>query len=359
MTELCHPNAPFLPYACPDTHEPVVASGAALTSPVTGRRFPVSEGIPNFCRYPPSEDDHTSAQLERLVHVCKEQGWLAALQKLDPASARYVTDKGRARYLDLLPLTRKSRVLEVGASKGQHTCLIAPRSGSVHALEVVALQALFTSLRCTQLGYDNVRVAVGGDDCRLPYLDGSFNVVIANLVLEWCAGRRLEGHIREGQTRMLSECNRVLAPSGCLFLATKNRYSLRYLAGRHDEHSGLPFGNALPRWLMYSLRHLKNQRQPGGLLHSYGTLKKMLFASGFDQVTPMWAIPEARYPVMYIGLDRDSISKARRDGQSSEIESKVTRCLLRFAPARLIPWVMPSLVFLARKQSANTYAPQS
>ncbi len=82
---------------------------------------------------------------------------------------RYVTESGRASFIELLPLTQASDVLEIGPGLGQFTPLLARCAKSVSAIEVVAGQAEFAAQRCQQQGLTNVQFAVGGDDCRLPY----------------------------------------------------------------------------------------------------------------------------------------------------------------------------------------------
>jgi len=140
-------------------------------------------------------------------------------------------------------------VLEIGCSLGQCTSILAKRAAEVWAIDVVRGQAEFTLVRCRQEGSSNVHVAAGGEDGRLPYRDGCFDVVILNLVLEWCGSRSSEDHVVV-QRRMLAEIARVLRPGGCAWISTKNRFAMRLLLGGRDEHmSGMRFGSALPGWL--------------------------------------------------------------------------------------------------------------
>ncbi|MCZ6853277.1 MAG: class I SAM-dependent methyltransferase [Gammaproteobacteria bacterium] len=288
-----------------------------------------------------------TAKLRKLLQAGEEQDCEQALRQVDPETVPYVLDESRAKYLEIVPLTPESRVLEIGASMGQHTRLIATRCRSLYALEVVEGQALFARLWCSQLGLSNVNVAVGGDDCRLPYLDRFFDTVILNLVLEWCANRASDDTAKV-QMQLLSECNRVLAADGCLFLATKNRFSARLLTGGIDEHVNLRFGNALPRWMMnFSLR-LKGQKEELGLLHSYRAMKKMILKSGFKRVESYWAVPDCRYPIKYVRHDPRSIAAARKEVELRHV-NRLTRILLKYVPAYLIPRLAPSLVFLAYK----------
>lgn len=350
MTFTDEPTSPFYAFACPETHRPLAVSATQLESTETGRVFPIQDGIPNFLKYPPLEDEETVQRLQSMTDTCRKHGWQEAIKTEAHESMAYVVDETRARFLDLLPITKESRVLELGASVGQHTYLIAQRCASVHALEIVPMQALFASLRCSQLGCSNVRLACGGDDCRLPFFDEAFDVVVVNLVLEWCGARSPEKRFVECQRRLLAECRRVLSSDGCLFLATKNRFFLKRLAGMRDDHAyGIRFGNTLPRWLLKGLLRLKGKTGPEGVLHSYGALRRMLRSAGFGHIDPWWAIPDARHPRMYRRLDTSSIRQVWQAGELTGGGTRYSRFLSRWCPAPLVPRFTRSLVFLAYK----------
>jgi SAM-dependent methyltransferase len=341
------PHGQFYGYACPITHSPLVVQKSQLSSVADGKVYKIEDGIPNFLQFSALETEEEIQKLQVLVEAGRERGCEVAIRDCDSASAEYVLDESRAKYLDLLPMNRESHVLEIGASKGQHSRLIAKRCRFLHAIDVVMAQVVFAREWCTQLGCTNVAFAVGGDDCRLPYLDGIFDVVILNYVFEWSASRSDKNPI-EGQTALLAECNRTLKPGGCLFLATKNRFSARLLRGGVDEHANFRFGNALPRWLMQLVLRMKGLRRPNGLLHSYRRLSRMVMKSGFDRIKSFWAFPDARFPMAYIELTSESISAARQDPTFRNADS-LTAYMLKFAPLRVIRNLAPSHVFVAFK----------
>ncbi|HUU96924.1 MAG TPA: class I SAM-dependent methyltransferase [Phycisphaerae bacterium] len=339
------------PYACPDARVPLQRIGDELISPATGRRFIISRGIPQFLRYVPVEDAESAARLARLNRLAEEEGWRVALEKSWPDVLRYVTDERRASYIGLLPLTAESRVLEIGAGLGQHTCILARRARSVHALEVVPAQALFIAQRCREVGIRNVSVACGGDDCALPYSGRSFDVVVANLVLEWCGSRACGDRPEDAQNRLLAEAHRVLKPGGVFYVATKNRYALTYLLGGRDEHvNGMRFGNALPRPLMRLCRPVMKKKATG-MLHSYSGLRGMLAFAGFNRIQSYWPVPDIRCPDRYISTDRDSVRAALRDPTAAVGTPRLSR-IIRLLPPSLIKHVAHGLVFVAWKQSA-------
>ena len=206
--------------------------------------------IPNHLKFPSIESEELRAKLERLNEAATRVGWQAALEEIYESTA-YMTSETRLKFLELLPLTEESTILEIGAQHGQITRALARRVGFVHSLEVVPGFAQFAAEWCRQEGLTNVAVACGVDDCRLPFEDASFDGVVLNLVLEWCGSRDPSTPLEESQRRMLRECSRVLRPGGWIYLMTKNRFGMVHLNGAHDQHTfGWRFGQAVPRWLL-------------------------------------------------------------------------------------------------------------
>ena len=346
-------NALYPNYVCPSTHEPLHPDGESLRTGAGDEVYPIQAGVPQFLRFGPAEDEPTRAKLEQLNRQAREDGWRSALRAVyseDADLIRYVTEPGRASFIDLLPLTSDSDVLEIGPGLGQFTTVLARRARSVCALEVVAGQAQFAAERCRQEGMTNVHLAVGGDDCRLPYADMSFDSAIVNLVFEWCASRCLDEPITSVQRRFLDEICRVLKPGGSLYLATKNRFALRFLIGKPDEHCyGVRFGSALPRWLARFLVRWRGHPRPFGMLYSHNTLKALLRDAGFEKIDSFWATPEMRYPTRYVPTGTASVREARHAGLIQG-EMRSTRMLMRFIPAGFVKHFTPGLAFLAIKR---------
>lgn len=200
-------------YACPTTGDPLHRNGDVLENSDGSRRYPIVRGVPVFLRHEPLESVSDAEKLERLGSLARSSDWRSAIQEVY-GEHPYTTATSRMNCLDLLPLTETSTVLEIGASLGQFTPEIRRRAGRVYGLEVVQGQAEFAAERCRQEELDEVYLACGGDDCRLPYEDGSFDIVILSLVLEWCASRHGDEPAETVQRRMLSECCRVLRAGG-------------------------------------------------------------------------------------------------------------------------------------------------
>jgi len=307
--------------------------------------YSIRDGVSNFLSSQHWEEQE-AGQLERLLHIAHKEGYQKAIDTV-MANAQYVTDVSRAAYLDLLPLNKDTCALEIGASLGQHTKLIAQKCQHVEALEVIPGQALFAKLCCDQEGFSNVNVSIGGENSQLPYQDGVFDVIIMNYVLEWSAGlSRLDPH--EAHELLIRECKRVLKPGGTFFLSTKNRYNLRLLRGQVDEHVEFRFGNALPRWLMRAITKRYPASKSLGYLHSYGELKGLFETAGFSRIDPLLALPDARYPRVYSTFSDDDLARLRTDESLLSINNLV-KVLLQYVPDKSIKWLAPSLVFIATK----------
>jgi SAM-dependent methyltransferase len=340
-------------FACPDTHWSLHREDDSLISPVTGRRFPIQGGIPNFLRYPPMEDPETVESLTSLTRLARGKGWRAALDAVyasNPDLVRYVTDHTRKSFLQHIPLTPNHRVLEVGPGLGQFSPELAKRAKTVDVLEVVPEQGAFVAERCHQSHAENVSVAIGGDDGLLPYPCEHFDTIILNLVLEWCASRQSSKKPEDLQRQLLAEMFRVLRPGGTAFISTKNRFGLGYLLGARDEHlGGMHFGSALPRWTVALLNTLQRQPKPRARLHSYPALRRMLEGTGFEVVKSLWPIPDMRYPAQYVETNPKAVQSARQAGMGSLGCSRRNQIVAKLVPARLIKYVTPGLVFLVRK----------
>lgn len=296
------------------------------------------------------ESESERRSLSSLLLDARKIGFHNALLKSrDRGFVAYVTDRRRAKFLDYLPIDRTKDVLEIGPGLGQFTVEIARRARTLYALEVVTEQAAIVAERAIQEGATNVQVVAGGADCQLPFNNGTFDVVVLNLVLEWCGSRASEPH-EVMQRRLIREMLRVLRPGGVAWISTKNRYGIGYILGKPDEHfSGMRFGSALPRWLA----NLLHSRRSSGHLHSYRALRGMLLDNGFSKVDSYWAVPEMRFPQTFIRTDAAAVRKARSDPDLVQGESRSVSLIMKLIPAYLVRHFTTGLAVLAHKEARD------
>jgi SAM-dependent methyltransferase len=310
------------------------------------------DGIPVFLRFSNIKAELTGyANEKKAIELARKVGWRSALETVyDPGLVTYSADATRSKFLDLLPLSKEMTALEIGVGLGQHTAELASRVKRLDTLEVRLVNAVFTKIRCEQSGITNVTFACGGDDCRLPFPDNSYDAVILNLVLEWCASGNPEEPGPAGQRRLLSEIHRVLKPNGFLQLSTKNRFAYRLLIGGRDEHTHeMRFGNALPRWLLRLILRLRGQDSPPGYLHSYNALKRLIQSVGLSPTRSYWAVPDMRFADRFIPTDAKAIRAARKE-LTRQSHTRATEILMRATPASFVRHFAPGLFVIAHKK---------
>ena len=306
--------------------------------------FEYQDGVRILADQSSHEEPEANEKLENIINDAKAIGCVAALEKHNH-HLTYLTDAKRMSYLDAVGISDTDDVLEIGSSLGQHTRIIAQRSKSVSAIEVVPLQAAFSRIWCDEEGLENVDISTGGASGQLPYDDASFDVVFCNYVLEWCAGRT-EMDPADFHRKYIGEINRVLKPGGRLYLSTKNRLSLKYILGSRDEHLGVRFGSLLPRGYQKRIRDKARLGRTTGYLHSWDGLEAILKDAGFDDNRRILAFPDARFPE-YLG-DFDGFSADKLPQGVTDSLARKDKLSLRL-PARAFELTTNSLVFLSKK----------
>ncbi len=309
------------------------------------KRFEIKRGVKVF-------DDHSIVESKKaqdnfisIIEDAENMGCEEALNKHDH-NVEYLTDKTRAKYIDFIKIEDSDAVLEIGASMGQHTRLIAKKCNKLDALEVVPEQAMFAKLWCEQSGCSNVCFSSGGASGYLPYESNTFDLVIMNYVLEWSAGRA-DVNPEIFHSRLISEICRVLRPGGRMFVSTKNRYSLRIILGGVDEHLGFRFGNALPRGLSRLLSDNRRLDKPKGYLHSRQKIEKLISNAGFSDLQAILFFPDARNPIFVEYFDAEGMKKLSR--MKFDNLAKKEKLFIKL-PAFLKKNVAASHAYLARKQ---------
>jgi SAM-dependent methyltransferase len=338
--------------AAPKTHSSLkFIDGKAISEADQNVQFTINNGVVIF---DPSaaENSEIKSNLGAMVEMAAAEGCVKAIEELSNARDDLL-DVDRLKYVDLIDLQSTDNVLEIGASMGQHSRIISQQCKHLEALEVVHEQAAFAKLWCEQSGQDNVNVSAGGSDGFLPYKDNSFDVLIMNYVLEWCAGRSIK-HPREFHLHMLSECQRVLRPGGRFFLSTKNRHNIALLLGGVDEHLGFRFGNALPRRLSSILGRwiktgdkLVKSGELRGYLHSRMSIEQLFRQAGFVELKPFLLLPDARRPNFIESFDMAGLDRVQEQNYWRHASRKEK--LFSKLPFFLQKYIAPSHVYIIRK----------
>lgn len=274
------------PVVCPACRGPLVVGDPAWACPACSRSYRSLEGIPDLRTaeddYLPNEADWDRAtMLEAARDRLDFRGLLDLSYDLDPE----VTPAARARQVGHIlsaPARAKSWVealgaglpdgpwLDLGCGSGSFLAAVGPSGRDLVGLDVAMRWLVVARKRLDEEGLDRVPLVCGNAE-RLPFPDRSFAAVVAGDAIE---------HIAD-QAATLAEVHRVMRPSGRLFLATPNRFSLG-----PEPHVGLWGVGFLPRaWMgpYVQIRRRGDFRAIRTL--SYAGWRRMVGASPFGDAT--------------------------------------------------------------------------
>jgi len=180
---------------------------------------------------------------------------------------QYHLDRGRANVLRALDLPAGAVALEIGSGCGAVTRYLGENLALVDSVEPVAARARVGARRVVDLG--NVRVYVGTVE-DVPD-EPAYDLVFVIGVLEYVQNR----------PAFLESLRRKLKPGGTLVLAIENQLGVKYLAGGHEDHTGV-------RWEGV-------QGYPGeGRARTFARrpLEKLLSGAGFRPARTLGCFPD-------------------------------------------------------------------
>ena len=212
-----------------------------------------------------------------------------------------------------------SRVLEVGCGDGNLTWKIAPRCRSLLACDMDPAAVALTARRLEELALTNVELRA----CGAEAVTGSFDVVFFVQVLEHVPGWE--------QGRLFDHVFNLVAPGGCLFVSTPNRWTLR---DAHDTDR--LFIHWWPRWVRVPIaRRLQwgiASHDPAWpyppVLHDYVSFRWML-----RRARRAHAAVEASQMSFYPSADDWFAARAaRRGGRAMRMARQALRGASRLVP---------------------------
>lgn len=238
--------------------------------------------------------------------------------QLDRAShADFSVEKRRKKAEKIVSLLapykslRGSHLLDVGTGSGFIAARLAEHVGAEGS--VVSVDRV--DERLAHDGYNFALV----EDCRLPFDDKTFDLVISNHVIEHTG-------LEDDQRTHLSELHRVLKCDGVLYLAAPNQWTLI------EPHFRLPFLS----WLPMAMRSVYVRLCGRGSHYdcyprSRRVYRRLLKDCGFD---PTDVTAEAVRAVSRI--------------EEASLVSRLASCVPAFL-IRVFPW-LPTIIFVARPQ---------
>jgi SAM-dependent methyltransferase/uncharacterized protein YbaR (Trm112 family) len=278
------------------------------TCPRCGTHWPVTGGIPRFLQ--PSGDDCdevSRSEAGELLEAARKGSWVEAVR------ARFsegddmtieVLDLQRASWLPMMELDEDSVALDIGCGYGAITHSISRTVGELYSIEAVPERIEFTQERLRQEGIRNVHL-IQASATALPFVENSFDLVVANGILEWVAERDREGNPRSVQLRFLDTVRQLLKDDGVLVIGLENRVGCSMFLGAPD-HSGIPYTSLVPRPMAsFMLRHTSTLHHPAKLnlkreyqtyTYTGGGYRKLLADAGFADVSCYWVYPGYNQP---------------------------------------------------------------
>ena len=212
---------------------------------------------------------------------------------------------GRYSWKLFLDLPVDAVILDLGCGLGNLSQSLSKNVAHLYAMDLTLERLEFTDQRLKKFAPDrSVNLLAGGDSDRLPFADGSFDLVCLSGVLEWVpdvdglwrhSGSKLQrlmkmvsvnignDNPKKMQIRFLREIARILKPGGQIFVAIENRHNYQYFAGRPDHHSGLPYGALLPRWAANLYSIWRNRRPYRTYTHGRRGYQGLMSSAGYGQ----------------------------------------------------------------------------
>ena len=165
--------------------------------------------------------DHSAEEFPRIIEELKSWPILYHLSRF------------RENIVSWLPITKNSKVLEIGAGCGAITGALAERAGSVTCVDLSKKRSMINAYRHRE--YGNITIKIGNFKDIEPSLDTDFDFVLLIGVFEYGQGYMDTETPYEDFLKII---RRHCALSGRIVIAIENKYGLKYFAGCKEDHVG-------------------------------------------------------------------------------------------------------------------------
>lgn len=284
-------------YSCPSCGGGLDQEAGGWKCQGCAASWAVRDGIPFFSGRDYYFADVPEPEMDKLLEETASRGWKQAahgfLRKTNPGSYKLAGDESRSDWKFIFPLTPESTVLDLGSGFGSIAFSLSRRCGKVVAMDISAKRLKYLSLRAAQEKAANIFPVFGGDAPRLPFPDGSFDLVVLNGVLEWLGLFGGDKNPREVQLEKLREVRRVLKPGGSVYIGIENRTGYVYFFGGTD-HGGTRFTTLMPRFLADLVSRLTGRGPYRTYTYTEAGYRKLLSEAGFGRADFYATIPSYR-----------------------------------------------------------------
>lgn len=281
--------------ACPICKSSLLISRSESRCNNCSKSWRLREGIISFVDSDFYWGEIPREEMIEIIKVSEKEGYQKAIEKLIEKkdvnlSSRYIIGEDRADWRYLIPLSRESRILDLGSGWGTISFLLAKEVGHITTVEAVLERVKFICIRKEQDQLENI-TPIHANVLTFPFKDSSFDLIIMNGILEWVGVMNTEYPPQRAQEILLKRSYDLLAAGGYLYIGIENRFGYQFLRGAKD-HSGLKYTSLMPRWmasLMVNLSTIKYRTEcltKGYRTYTYSKFgyKRMLHKVGFPQV---------------------------------------------------------------------------
>lgn len=142
----------------------------------------------------------------------------------------------RENIVTWLPITKKDKVLEIGAGCGAVTGALASMAGEVDAIELSMKRSIINAHR--HKDYDNICIKVGNFQDIEKTLENNYDYITLIGVFEYAAA-----YIKSAEPykEFIEIIKKHLKPDGKIIIAIENRFGLKYWAGCREDHTARLF----------------------------------------------------------------------------------------------------------------------
>ena len=179
----------------------------------------------------PAED-----MLLDLVTRYSENDYEHVIQNSRSWNVMYHLSHIRENIVSWIPISRNSRILEVGSGCGAVTGAFAKLANHVDCIELSKKRSQINAVRHKE--FDNIDIIVGNFEDIEPNLTEKYDYITLIGVLEYAESYI---HAENPYEALIEKMSAHLNPGGKILIAIENKFGLKYFAGCKEDHTGRYF----------------------------------------------------------------------------------------------------------------------